>query len=409
LSSIASSPRRRPSRIALWGNFGVGNLGNECTLQAMIGGVRRHQPDAVLSCICREPADTRQRHHIAAFPITRAAKRGGIARGRLARRLGFLATEAPAFLAALALMRRQDTLIVAGTGILNDKGEGPLGLPWQIFKWSLAAALTRTRLLFVCVGVEQLASRWSRFFVRASLRLARYRSYRDAMSKQRLLDLGWPVADDPVFPDLAFSLELAPSHGSPAARGVAIGVYDLLRPSPEPGRTVEPAYLQKLCLLTERLLAEGDPVRWVLGDLRYDVPVLEELRRAYRERGVARTPPDEPAPTVDALLAQLAEADLVVVSRFHNLLLSLLLGRPVVSLSYEAKNDALMAEMGLAEYCERIEEFEVESVIRKLLALRRDAPRLRSSILQKAGEFRQALERQYRSILADGGQASHGE
>ena len=41
-------------------------------------------------------------------------------------------------------------------------------------------------------------------------------------------------------------------------------------------------------------------------------------------------------------MQQIAEVEVVVASRFHNVLLALLLGKPVVSIAYNQKNDALM-------------------------------------------------------------------
>src|ERR1051326_335416 len=45
-------------RIALFGNFGTGNLGNEATLQAMVYNVRRHLPTSDLWCVCPAPEKT---------------------------------------------------------------------------------------------------------------------------------------------------------------------------------------------------------------------------------------------------------------------------------------------------------------------------------------------------------------
>src|SRR5882672_9284470 len=38
----------KPARISFYGNFGAGNLGNECTLQAVIEQILRRWPDAKL-------------------------------------------------------------------------------------------------------------------------------------------------------------------------------------------------------------------------------------------------------------------------------------------------------------------------------------------------------------------------
>src|SRR5215467_11077490 len=56
------------ARIGFYGNFGAGNLGNECTLQAVIEQTSRQLPDAQLLCFCTNPQDVRTRHHIKAIP-----------------------------------------------------------------------------------------------------------------------------------------------------------------------------------------------------------------------------------------------------------------------------------------------------------------------------------------------------
>jgi hypothetical protein len=56
-------------RIAFFGAFGVGNLGNECTLQALLYNIRRYTQDAGISRICSGPEETRSAYKISATPI----------------------------------------------------------------------------------------------------------------------------------------------------------------------------------------------------------------------------------------------------------------------------------------------------------------------------------------------------
>src|SRR5439155_22696133 len=56
-------------KIALFGTFGTGNLGNECTLQAMLFNIRRRVPNAQVSCICRNPEETAATYGIRALAI----------------------------------------------------------------------------------------------------------------------------------------------------------------------------------------------------------------------------------------------------------------------------------------------------------------------------------------------------
>ena len=56
-------------RIALFGVFGTGNLGNEATLQAMVCNLRRHRPNVEITCICPEPENAASDYKISAVPI----------------------------------------------------------------------------------------------------------------------------------------------------------------------------------------------------------------------------------------------------------------------------------------------------------------------------------------------------
>jgi polysaccharide pyruvyl transferase WcaK-like protein len=68
--------------------------------------------------------------------------------------------------------------------------------------------------------------------------------------------------------------------------------------------------------------------------------------------------------TVPDLMSFLSTADVVVASRFHGVLLALLLRRPVIAVSYERKVRQLMADCGQAELCLEIENARVDQLLR---------------------------------------------
>src|SRR5215475_5203435 len=60
------------TRIALLSApIGNGNLGDEATVAAVIQNLRRRYPTATIYAFSANPDDTRKRHGISAFPITR--------------------------------------------------------------------------------------------------------------------------------------------------------------------------------------------------------------------------------------------------------------------------------------------------------------------------------------------------
>src|SRR5262249_7914522 len=107
----------------------------------------------------------------------------------------------------------------------------------------------------------------------------------------------------------------------------------------------------------------------------------------------------EPMCDVEDLFAQIAKTDMVVASRFHNVVCALMLGRPVLSLGYHDKNDALLAEMGLNAFCQHIEHFSVDELIREFQSLATELPEAAKSVELKCATYRDLLEDQYRALL----------
>ena len=175
----------KPKEIVFFGHFGTQNLGNECTLQAIICNTLKRLPDAGLKCLCTVPEDTAARHHISASGLlaesptwieaaneashnSRAkivSTRGEISGPAVGQTLnmgdepkeyGFLAKwlrrlffKIPIELLHWAngfwLLRGSHMLIVPGTNIVSDYLTGPFGWAYDIFKWSIIAKLCQSQ------------------------------------------------------------------------------------------------------------------------------------------------------------------------------------------------------------------------------------------------------------------------
>jgi polysaccharide pyruvyl transferase WcaK-like protein len=401
-------------RIAFWGNFGALNLGNECTLAAAVYNFRVRLPQAELLAICREPADVVVRHGIGAIPMSQPREPyEGLRRPNPLRMLVSLGREVGAWVRAFLEAGDIDALLVTGSGILSDEGEGTLGLPYELFKWSLVTKLRRKKLFFVSVGAESLTRRASQGLVKGALRLADYRSYRDSHSVRILQGVGFQTEHDVVRPDLAFSLPRPPAGAAGLARAawdgtrqrrVAVGLFNYR------GRGVANAadaaayqvYLDRICSLILWLLGRGDAVRVVLGDFAYDEKVRLDVRAELARRGLDLTNPafiDTPAESFEQLVEQLGSVDFVIASRYHNVVLGLLLAKPVVSLSYEPKHNALMRDMGLGEYCQPLDDFTLDRLAEQLLRLEANATALSAVIAERTATNRARLAEQYDLIV----------
>ena len=311
----SSAKPATPARICFYGNFGAGNLGNEATLQAIIERILQHWPDGQLLCLCTNPQDVRTRHNIAAFPSEAIEKKPDSRERRncLARlfRIAFwrIPLELVHWVKCLRVISRMDMFIVAGTGIVADYLTGPLGWPYDIFKLSALAALCRVKIVFLSVGVGPIRHPLSRWFLKRSLALAHHRSYRDEASKLYLQKIGFNTEHDLVYPDAVFSLSqgnMVSAVQAGQSRVVGLGIKDFGSTEPELSRE----YLETMAVFVSWLQARGYSVRLLIGDIQYDIPVIDKFVDLLKSRNIPATAPmliAQPALTVDEQLRQVGE------------------------------------------------------------------------------------------------------
>jgi polysaccharide pyruvyl transferase WcaK-like protein len=400
-------------KIAFFGHFDSTNFGNESTLQAILYNLRRFLPDADVTCISTGPAATIANHHIDAIPVNEVFFRSWVPQSRVTKALRKIFVGLPSepvrWVKAFLRLRDTDMLIIPGTGLLTDAyGLSSWG-PYNLFKWSLIAKACRCKLLFVSIGAGPIHGALGRYFVKSMLSLADFRSYRDSSSKEYLLDIGFPSSSDPVYPDLAFSLpetvipqqHARESHRRPVV-GLGVmgdsGTYGVSRSS-----DTYLAYLDRLATFVEWLLARDYDVRLLSGDVG-DMTAWQEFGSLLRERSpnydearIIR----QPISSVDDLLSQIAATDIVVATRFHNVLLASFCNKPVISISFHHKCESLMGAMGLSDYCLDIRDWNTEMLIDKFCELEKNVDRIRGLIREKAGKFREALDEQYRLIFCN--------
>jgi polysaccharide pyruvyl transferase WcaK-like protein len=410
---VGTGSKRQGTRVAFLGHFGLDNLGNEGTLQAILHRLRHLLPHAEFACVCTGPAAIATTHAITAVPISRALFRTSTVHNGIVKLLRSIFVGVPSelyrWLEAFMTLKNTDVFIVPGTGLLTDaygvRGWGP----YSTFKWSVVAKLRGCKLLFVSVGAGPIYNRFSKFFVKSALGLANFRSYRDVRSMRYLQSIGFVPTNDQVFPDLVFSLPqtvIPLENNSAKAKGVVglglmeyAGRYSVANPNPTTYRN----YLETLVTFASWLLTRGFDVRLLIGD-SCDRAVVEEFKDLLNERLPVHDSGriiDEPAASVEQLLSQLAATDMVVATRFHNVLLALLLDKPVMSISFHHKCASLMSEMGLSEYCQDINCLNADWLIEQFCELEKNAEVLKPLIRARAEEFRRALDEQYDRILKE--------
>ena len=386
-------------KIGIFGNFGGGNLGNEGSLEAMIAFLRQVRPDAELVCICHSPQTVTRHHGIAALPYRAPRRHGSSLSEKFNARIQDLRL-------ALRATRGFDAIIIPGTGILDDFGERPQGLPLTIFCICLLARLRNIKVCFVSIGAGPITNRLSRWLMRSAAALAHYRSYRDSLSKDFMRRLGLDVRRDEVFPDIAFKLAAPVASEKEMAQPVTIGVgvmtYVGWDGDPIQGAAIYATYLEKMASFVLWLLDSGYNVRVLMGEDSDDRAMSDlsaKIRLASTDLADGRFVA-EPAASLHELMAQIAQTGIVVATRFHNVVCALKVGRPAASLGYSAKNDALLTEMGLGEFCQHVETFDVDLLKAHVTKLLREREFYAFHVRQANLIFEERLQRQDRILVA---------
>jgi len=400
-------------RLVLYGNFGNCNLGNECTLSAAIGGLKETAPDAELLCVCSDPENVSRDHGIPAVPIDTHLNLSSpeesapwVDRRSPAARLLNLATVKAPWMSrtlrrALRTLRKNDVLVLVGTGMFE------YGSPaWllSLLAWSLAARLHRGRIIILSMGAGPYDGRPERFLSNCVLRLADYVSYRDQQSKDYVAGTGLDTSRHLVVPDLAFGLSTAHlRHSVRTSSGgdvVGIGVGDA---SKFEDSAQYRSYLEDLCSFVLGLIEQGRSVHLIHGDGLYDRPGLTALQELLRTKGATTASRSLRVPHIasyEDLYRAIAELDLVIVSRYHNMILALLLGKPVISLSYHWKFEAIMSRFGLGAYCRPLSSWDPLWLRDRFDALIAEGDTLSRQIRAASDDFRKEVIGQYEAVDA---------
>ena len=401
--------------ISLLGLFGGGNLGNEGSLLAMLFSLRKTFPDTAISSICGNPAGVTKKYSIPAvsiYPETR--RRTLLTRNRILKFLQFfvlrLPIEVQIWIKTFRQLRTVELIIIPGTGILDDYRLEPFDFPYCLLRWCLAAWLMGIEVMFVSIGAGPINQPLSRLFMTLAARTAAYRSYRDNISRNYMKRIGINVANDPIYPDLVFSLPRSRSTlpkifkkvNKPLTIGVGVMAYYGWHFNETKSETVYKTYIGKLTVFVCWLITHGYNVRLIIGE-DSDQKAVNDLHKNIQTRMKKHTNyyiSHEPTRTIYDLIRQVSKMDIVIASRFHNIVCALMLNKPVLSLGYAEKNDALMIEMGLAKYCQHIEQFDVCLLVKQFQEVKKNSYKFKQRINKKNLEYQSKLGKQYDHIFA---------
>jgi polysaccharide pyruvyl transferase WcaK-like protein len=147
------------------------------------------------------------------------------------------------------------------------------------------------------------------------------------------------------------------------------------------------------------IIGDGDDeavAREILADLRVHRPGIDSSQVVF-----------EPAFSLDDVMRQMAAVDIVVAMRFHNVVCSLRMAKPTLAIGYARKHDALMADMGVPEFCEQVKSLDVARLEERFLELQTRAAEVREVLAKRNAAQEQLLDDQFArlsEVLLDAGQ-----
>lgn len=390
-------------RVGLFGLLGSGNLGNDGSLEAVLAFLRAKHPDAILGCLCAGPEQVTARYGILATPLHWYYSDDQTASGATAIALKAIGKGLDA-IRTLRWARRFDVVIVPGMGVLEATLPlRPWGFPYTLFLVCASGRLVGTKVALVSVGAEVIDQRPIRWLITRAARLAHYRSYRDTLSKDAMRRMGVDTSGDEVYPDLAFALP-APPDVAVATRTVGVGVMAYYGGNDDRQRAdeIHASYVEKMKRFVRWLVDNDRQVRLFTGDHADEAVVAEILSdlRAHRPDLEPSRVAAEPVSSLADLMQQMSSVDTVVATRYHNVLCALKLSKPTLSIGYAAKNDVLMAEMGLVAFCQSICSLDVERLIEQFTALESRQEQLRRTMVERNLAAARRLEHQYAVLSA---------
>lgn len=388
-------------RVGLFGLLGAGNVGNDGSLEAVLAYLREQHPDARLSCLCSGPDTVAARYGIETTPLYWYYARDR--RPGLLKRIGLKATgKVRDAVRTLRWVRRQDVVLVPGTGVLETTLPiRPWGFPLSMFLMCLFARLTSTKVALVNIGSNVVRQPLTRALYRFAARLAHYRSFRDTLSRDALRAMGVDTSGDDVYPDLVFALPEPPGTAQPGTVGVGVMDFHGSTDDRRHADRIHRSYVDAMRRFVRWLVDSGHRVRMLTGD-EVDQSVVREVMADVRARR-----PDldqdavvfEPTETLGDLMAQIAQVDVVVGTRYHNVVCGLKLAKPTVSISYSAKSDRIMAEMGLGDFVQNARAVDVDKLITQFTEVEALADHVTPMLAQRAEAKAAQLSKQY-SVLS---------
>jgi len=394
-----------PHRVGLFGLLGSGNSGNDASMETVLAYLREAHPDAVVDALCGgRPERVRARYGIDATPLYWYQRFEDRVSGAPAAVLKVLGKGMDAVRIA-AWVRRHDAVIVPGAGALETTlPQHAWGFPYALLMLTASARLFGTKVALVSVGADLIARRPTRWISNATARLAAYRSYRDAYSRDAMRRRGIDTSADRVYPDLVFGVPVPPYQpGDPGLVGVGVMAYYGGNDDRDRAAEIHASYTEAMTGFSRWLLDNGYRIRLFGGDNKFDVEIADQIRddlRRYRPDLEESRVAVAHVQRYPELVRQMSEVGTVVATRYHNVMCALKLCKPTISLGYSRKFVSLMSDMGLGEFHQYADSVDTDRLIEQFKELESQHIQLQQSMADRNAANVASLHEQFAFLSA---------
>jgi polysaccharide pyruvyl transferase WcaK-like protein len=390
-------------RVGLFGLLGAGNIGNDVSTESVLRYLRANHPDAIVDAMCPGPEQLTSEYGIEAVPLLWYQKHDHRTSGLAAIPLRALGTGLDAFRTA-SWVRGRDVVIVPGTGVLEATLPlRPWATPYEMLLLCASGRLFGTKVALVSVGANVISQRTTRWLFKAAARLAFYRSYRDIGSREAMSQRGLDTTRDHVYPDLAFSIPTPPyDPGDLQTVGVGLMAYYGTNDDRRRADEIHASYMETMKRFVRWLADSGRRIRLFAGDRCDDSAVQEILAdlRAHRPDVDPAWIVAEPVTSFAELMRVMAPVGTVVATRYHNVICALKMVKPTISLGYGIKNNAVMADAGLSEFCQFANSLDLDLLIKQFTELESRAVQLRRTMAERNATNARLLDEQFAALSA---------
>lgn len=392
-------------RVGLFGHLGACNIGNDASMEAVLGYLKADHPGAIIDAMCPGPQMVRNRYGIDAIPMVWYQRYEARASGATAIALKVLGKGIDA-IRTTAWVRRHDVVIVPGAGVLEASLPlWPWGMPYAMFLLSASGRIFGTKVALVSVGAGVINKRATRWLSNSAARLAFYRSFRDDGAREALRRRGVDTTENHVYPDLAFALpEPGDDPGSPDIVGVGVMAYYGSNDERRHADEIYSTYVAKMAEFVRWLVDNGRRVRLFVGDTNGSddsvvQEILADLRKTRPDLDPSRVVAEPVISFTDVMRAMLPVGSVVAI-RYHNIVCALKLSKPTISISYSPKHDVLMSDMGLPGFGQAVNTLDIARLIEQFTELESRSEQLRQTMKERNATNARLLDAQFAELSA---------